>query len=163
MAVGDIGFSNDFSYNLHTAYGDRYIVSRASGGSKLREKQKLNVDAMPPEIDFDRDFYIGEMMELLRKGQIKFPLGSYDNIAWLLEHCASMELKPSISRYGDHAIHYVKGSTPNDGLMALLNAYLAYKFMITKGFKIKNPHLMDLEIAQDKRPLVVIGHIKKRF
>ncbi len=163
MAVGDIGFSNDFSYSLHTSYGDRYIVSRAAGGTKLHEKQKLNADSIPPEINFDRDFYIGEMMELLKKGQIKFPLGSYDNISWLIEHCASMELKPSISRYGDHSVHYVKGSTPNDGLMALLNAYLAYKFMVTKGFKVKNPHLMDLQITQENKPLILIGHVKKRF
>jgi hypothetical protein len=32
--------------------------------------------------------------------------------------------------------HYVKGATPNDGFMALLNAYLAYKFDITGGFSL---------------------------
>ena len=30
-----------------------------------------------------------------------------------------------------------KGSGPNDGLMALLYAYMAYKFDITSGFTIK--------------------------
>lgn len=160
MAVGDIGFSYDFSHNLHTTYGDRYIVSFASG--KVNDKNKYDATIDPPQITFERDFYIGEMMELLKKGQVKFPLGSYDHIAWLIEHCSSMELKPSISRYGDHSIHYVKGSTPNDGLSALLNAYLAYRFMITKGFKIKNPHLMsDIGNPGVQRALMVRGRMKK--
>jgi len=32
---------------------------------------------------------------------------------------------------------YKKGSVPNDGLMALLYAYMAYKFDVTKGYTIK--------------------------
>lgn len=159
LAIGDIGDSHDFSYTLHTMYGDKYLVSRAQG-TKVQDKQKFNSEIIPKEIIFERDYYIGEMIELLKKGQIKFPLGSYDNIAWLIEHCASMELKPSISRFGDPEVHYVKGSTPNDGLMSLLNAYLAYKFLITKGFKIKNPHLMSIGNHADNKPLVTIGHVK---
>lgn len=159
LAIGDIGYSNDFSYNLHTTYGDRYIVSRAH--SKVNDKQKFNTESYPKEIVFERDHYIAEVFELLKKGQIKFPLGSYDNIAWLIEHCASMEMKPSMSRFGDPEIHYVKGSTPNDGLMALINAYIAYKFTITQGFKIKNPHLMKTVDSNKGKPLIMIGHVKR--
>ena len=42
-----------------------------------------------------------------------------------------------MSRGGDYEAHYVKGSTPNDGFMALLNAYLAYRFYVSNGFKIQ--------------------------
>lgn len=161
LAIGDIGFSNDLSQDLHTIYGDKYLVSRAHGSKLQKDKQKFNEEIIPKEIVFERDYYISEMLELMKKGQIRFPLGSYDHISWLIEHCSSMELKPSISRFGDPEIHYVKGSTPNDGLMAMLNAYIAYKFMITKGFKIKNPHLMNIDVKQPQKPLVVFGHIKR--
>lgn len=160
LAIGDIGYSQDFSYNLQVAYGDRYLVSRAA--TKVNEKQKYNQDAYPKEIIFEKDYYIGEIMELLKKGQIRMPLGSYDNIAWLIEHCASMEIKPSISSYGDPEIHYVKGGSPNDGLAALLNCYIGYKFLTTQGFKIKNPHLMKIPTKNDKIPAVV-GYIKRRL
>jgi hypothetical protein len=105
------------------------------------------------------------MFELLKKGQIKFPLKDYDRIAWLIEHCTSMELRPSIARNGgDPEIHYVKGSTPNDGAMALLNAILAYKYYVTGGFKIKNPNLMNKAADRNKgRALAVTGFIQRRF
>jgi hypothetical protein len=160
--VGDIGYSNDLSQDLQHTYGDKYLVSRAHG-NRMKEKQIFNAEVFPKEIIFERDHYIGEMMELLKKGQVKFPLGSYDHIAWLIEHCASMELKPSMSRFGDPEIHYVKGSSPNDGLMGLLNAYIAYRFLLTKGFTIKNPHLMTVGFNTEKKPLIVIGHIARRF
>ena len=41
------------------------------------------------------------------------------------------------SSAGQQVKHYDKGSGPNDGLMALMYAYMAYKFDITKGFSIK--------------------------
>ena len=38
--------------------------------------------------------------------------------------------------------------------MALLNAYLAYKFLLTRGFTINNPLLQDTQENRNK-PLVV--------
>jgi hypothetical protein len=161
ITVGDIGFSNDFSHDLHTTYGDKYIVSRAQ--SKLNGYAKFDKDQFPKLITFERDHYIAEMIELLKKGNIKFPLGgNFDMIDWLIQHCASMELKPSISKFGDPTIHYVKGSTPNDGFMALLNAYLGYKFFVTKGFSINNPLLQNMAITKPKKPLAVIGYMNRR-
>ncbi len=160
LAVGDIGYSNDFSYILHTTYGDRYLVSRAH--SKVNNYVKFNVDAYPKEILFERDFYIGELYEQMKKGMIRFPYGDYEKIAWLIEHCASMELKPSISKTGgDPSIHYVKGGTPNDGFMALLNAYLAYKFLISRGFSDNNPSLKDASYGN--KPLVVGGYVGRKI
>lgn len=160
LAVGDIGYSNDFSYTLHQTYGDRYLVSRAH--SKVNEHVKFNTEAFPKEILFERDFYIGELYEQMKKKMIRFPYGDYEKIAWLVEHCASMELKPSISRTGgDPAIHYVKGSTPNDGFMALLNAYLAYKFLISRGFTNNNPLLQTTKNAN--KPMVLSGYVQRKF
>jgi hypothetical protein len=99
----------------------------------------------------------------MKKGMIRFPFGDYEKVAWLIEHCASMEIKPAISRGGDPSIHYVKGSTPNDGFMALLNAYIAYKFLITGGFTNNNPILQDQSFKQMKQVLAVTGVVRRRF
>ncbi len=52
LAIGDIGFSQDFSTIMHTAYGDRYLVSRAH--NKVNGHVKYNPDAYPKEIIFER-------------------------------------------------------------------------------------------------------------
>ena len=161
LAVGDIGYSNDFSSILHNTYGDRYLVSRAH--NKVNGHVKFSTDAFPKEIVFERDYYIGELYDQMKKGMIRFPFGDYEKIAWLIEHCASMEIKPSISRFGDPSLHYVKGSTPNDGFMALLNAYIAYKFLITSGFSNNNPLLQSQDFTQIAKPLVVTGFIRRKM
>lgn len=161
LAVGDIGYSNDFSGILHNSYGDRYLVSRAH--NRVNGHVKFSADAFPKEIVFERDHYIGELYEQMKKGMIRFPFGDYEKIAWLIEHCASMEIKPSISRGGDPSVHYVKGSTPNDGFMALLNAYIAYKFLITGGFTNNNPLLQQQNYQQLKKPLALTAFVPRKF
>ena len=161
LAIGDIGFSNDFSEILHNIYGDRYLVSRAH--NKVNGHVKYNNDAFPKEIVFERNHYIGELFEKMKKGMIRFPFGDYEKIAWLIEHCASMEIKPSISRGGDPSINYIKGGTPNDGFMALLNAYIAYKFLITSGFTNNNPGHQELDLDKMRKPLVLTGYIGRKF
>lgn len=161
LAVGDIGYSNDFSNTLHNEYGDRYLVSRAH--SKVNDHVKYRQDAFPKEIIFERDYYIADLYEKMKRGMIRFPFGDYEKIAWLIEHCASMEIKPSISKTGDPTIHYIKGSTPNDGFMALLNAYIAYKFIISKGFTTHNPLLQEQSFKDKNKPLILTGYIKRRM
>lgn len=162
LAIGDIGFSQDFSTMLHNIHGDKYLVSRAH--PRVNGHQKFTMDAFPKELVFERDYYIGELYEKMKKGMIKFPFGDYEKIAWLIDHCCSMEIKPSISRMGgDPQIHYVKGGTPNDGFMALLNAYLAYKFIITKGFTNNNPMLQAQNFGNRNKALALSGFIPRKF
>lgn len=160
LAVGDIGYSNDFSQTLYQIYGDRYLVSRAQ--PTVNDHVKFRADVIPKEIIFERDYYIGELYEQMKKGMIRFPYGDYERVAWLVEHCCSMEIKPSISRTGgDPSVHYVKGGTPNDGFMALLNAYLAYKFLVSRGFTQNNP-LLQTEKNINK-PMVMSGYVSRKF
>lgn len=161
LAIGDIGFSNDFSYIMHSTYGDKYLVSRAH--SKVNNHVKFSQDSFPKEIIFERDYYISECYEQMRKGQIRFPFGDYEKLAWLIEHCSSMEIKPSISAIGEHSKHYIKGGTPNDGFMALLNAYIAYKFILTKGFSIYNPYIQQKSIKELNKPLIISGYVPRKF
>lgn len=159
LAIGDIGFSNDFSALMHTSYGDRYLVSRAH--NKVNGHVKFSADAFPKEIVFERDHYISEAYELMKKGQFRFPYGDYEQIAWLVEHCSNMEIKPSISRVGEPTIHYVK-SGPNDGFAALVNAYLAYKFLLTKGFTTRGQGALQ-DVKDLNKPLILGAYIPRRF
>lgn len=159
LTIGDIGYSNDFSSTLHNTYGDRYLVSRAH--NRVNDHVKFNHEAFPKEIIFERDFYISELYDQMKKGMIRFPFGDYEKVAWLIDHCCSMELKPSISKYGDHTVHYVKGGTPNDGFMALLNAYLAFKFLVSRGFTNNNPMLHTPKNLN--KPMVMSGYVPRRF
>lgn len=140
LAVGDIGFSYDFSTDLANLYGSKYLVSRAMPSIKNIFRAEFRENLFPNEIQFDRDFYIGEIFDKMRTGKIRFPISNkdYEKISWLIQHCASMEIKPRLSRVGEHSIHYVKSTIPNDGLMALINAYIAYKFYVTNKFTNKN-------------------------
>jgi hypothetical protein len=158
LAVGDIGYANDFAEILYHIYGDRYLVSRAH--NKINDKIKLNNETVPKEIIFEKDFYLTELFEKFKRGEIKFPYGSYEKIAWLIQHCTSMDIKPSISRSGDPQIHYVKGNTANDGLMALLNAWLAYKHFTTSGFTVRNNPQMPTN--KKEKPMVMVGYIPRK-
>jgi len=158
LAIGDIGFSQEFSEKLHIAYGDRYLVSRAH--NTVNGHIKYNKEVFPKEIIFQKNFYYSELIEQMKGGKIRFPLGDYEKIAWLIQHCSNNDIKPSLSRGGDPTVHYVK-SGPNDGFAALLNAYLAYKFIVTNGLLVKNPLLING--GDGAKPMVLGGYIKRRI
>jgi hypothetical protein len=132
LAVGDIGYANDLTEVLQKEYGNRFLASEAKGN--MKNHVKFVTDEFPNTIRFDRDYYIADLFDMLKKGNIRFPYGDYEKISWLIAHCCSMDIKTTSDRFGEPMSHYVKGATPNDGFMALLNAYLAYKFDITGGF-----------------------------
>lgn len=136
MAVGDIGYAGDLTYILQKEHPN-FLASDAR--PHIKNKVKFVDDEFPQVIRFEKNYYIAELLDWLKKGKIRFPYGSYEKVAWLIEHCCSMETKITMSRTGEPIINYVKGSTPNDGLMALLNAYLAYKYDLTKAFTISHP------------------------
>ena len=99
---------------------------------------------------------IEEVFDLFRKGKIRMPWKSYEYLEWLIDHCTSMESK--IRTTGGQPVKtFQKGSIPNDGLMALIYAYMAYKFDLTKGFTIK-PGLY----KQPEYPKAVLAKVKRR-
>jgi hypothetical protein len=157
LAVCDIGFANDLNEILQKEYGDKFLTSQSL--PRVNDHVKFNNQVFPKIIAFEKDHWIAEMYEQMKKGSVRFPLGDYEKIAWLIQHCTSMEIKPSISRTGDIMPHYVKGSQPNDGFMALLNAYIAYKFYVSNGFEIKNPFLM--EDNQQRKAPILGGYIPR--
>jgi len=132
--VGDIGYGHDTMGELQHQYGLKVLASEAMG-TKIKGRIKFDEDDFPKTIRFEKDNQIEEFMKLLKTGAIRFPMNSWEQIAWLINHCSSMVAKPVGDRYGNVKIRYSKGITPNDGLMALINAYLAYKFDATNSFK----------------------------
>lgn len=157
LGVCDLGFANDLNEIIQTEYGDKFLSSEAR--SKVNDHIKFNSDVFPKVIVFERDYWIADMYEQMKKGNVRFPMGDYEKVSWLIQHCTSMEIKPSLSRTGDVTPHYVKGGSPNDGFAALVNAYLAYRFYVSEGFKIKHPSLMKDRKAP--KPMAILGYIPR--
>jgi len=139
QAIGDIGFAHELTEDLQREYGDRFLGCELAG--KLTGKAKLYTDSFPHLIKAEREYYIEEVFNVMKRGLIRFPLGGargensgYDKISWLIDHCASMEVKTTFNVVNEPVRRFIKGSTPNDGMMALVNAYLAYKFWVSGGF-----------------------------
>ena len=68
-----------------------------------------------------------------------------------------MEIKQKMSS-GNVIKTYVKGPTPNDGLMALMYAYMAYKFDLTRGYSVKPGITKEVRM-----PHPVLAHVKRPF
>jgi len=157
LGIGDIGFANDLSEILYREHGHRFLASRSS--PNVSGRIKFDESYMPPTIVFEKDYYIGELFNMMKRGMIRFPFKSYEKIIWLVNHCSSMEIKTTSNVYGEAIYRFVKGTTPNDGLMALLNAYLAYKFDVSGGFSNKMAGLMDK--PGPKKISAVLGYIPR--
>jgi hypothetical protein len=162
LSVGDIGDAYDLTHKLQRVYDEKFLASRSS--HKVNGHIKYSNDEWPKTIVFEKDYYISEVLGLLKEGRIKFPGGSYDRIEWMIEHCASMDIKVTRDKSGEPLKKYVKGSGANDGLMALLNAYLAWKFDVTQGFTIANPQHMKYDLAtKGSQVQAVLGFVPRMF
>ncbi len=130
--VSDWFFGQDVVHDLQMLYRDKFLGAQGSGS--LTNPVKFREDELI--ISYNKDLLIEEIFDLFRKGKIRFPWKSYEYVEWLIDHCTSMESKLKVVG-GQPVKTFVKGSIPNDGLMALMYAYMAYKFDLTRGFTIK--------------------------
>ncbi len=131
-AVADLGHGNDIVPELQGEFGNRLIGSISSGS--LTNPTKYDPEEL--RLIINHHVLLEDLFAHMRKGKVLFPWKSYEQIQWLIEHCCSME-KEIHTVQGRVISRFVKGTGPNDGLMALLYAYLAYKFYLTQGFTIK--------------------------
>jgi hypothetical protein len=158
LCIGDIGYSNDISWELSDIYGPKYMTTEARG--KLNENIRYLDGSKPPKIQFNKDYYYDEMIQQLKKGMVKFPIGpyTYDHIYWLMEHCSNLELKPTVVNGLANKIYVKKG--PTDGFTAMLNAYIAYKYMATEGFTKMSPNAYrQKEVVTKPEPNVIASYI----
>ncbi len=151
--VSDWFFGQDVVHDLQRGYGDRFLGAQGSGSLikpiKYREDELI--------VSYNKDLMIEEIFDLFRKGKIRMPWKSYEYLEWLIDHCTSMEAKIRV-RGGQPIKSYSKGSIQNDGLMALMYAYMAYKFDLTNGFTIK-PGLT----KESSFPRPILANVKRRM
>ena len=153
ITVADIGHGHDIVKELQKEYQSR-LWSCLNSGTLIKPIKVVDDNLM---IICNKDLMLDDIFNTMRRGKIKFPLkdsASYEQMNWLIEHCCSMERETKTIN-GNIMHKYVKGTGPNDGLMALMYAYMAYKFYITKGFKIKEHQLNNIS----KGP--VLAHLPK--
>lgn len=130
--ISDWFYGQDVVMDIQTVYRDKFLGAQGSGA--LRNPIRFREDELM--ITYNKDLLIEELFDKIKKGKVRFPWKSYEHIEWLIDHCTSMEL--SSKTVGGQPIKtYKKGPTPNDGLMALMYAYMAWKFDATKGFTIR--------------------------
>lgn len=132
QGVTDFFYGQDIVREMQLVYNDRLLGAQGSGNliNPLRYRNDELI------ITYNKDLLIDELFTLIRKGKVRFPWKSYEYIEWLIDHCVSMETSVKMVN-GQSIKTYKKGTIPNDGLMALMYAYIAYKFDITKGFSVK--------------------------
>lgn len=161
QAVGDYGFAHELTEDMHREYNDRFLgcelVSKINGFVKFQD------DSFPHLIKAQREYYIEEVFNIMKRGMIRFPLGGprgpnsgFEKIAWLIDHCSSMEIKTTFNIVNEPTRRYIKGSSPNDGMMALVNAYIAYKYYKTNGFSDNKKGVLDKQ--NQKSILATIAH-----
>jgi hypothetical protein len=154
LGVSDWFFGQDVVHDLQRHYGDKFLGAQGSGN--LLKPLKFRDDELI--VSYNKDLLVEEIFDNFRKGKIRFPWKSFEYIEWLIDHCTSME--SSIRVVGGQPIKtYIKGNSPNDGLMALMYAYMAYKFDLTKGFTIK-PGINNSETVM---PKPVLAHVTRRM
>lgn len=151
VTVADLGYGNDVVPEIQQSYGARFLGCLNSGSLT----NPVKYDPEDIRLICNHNYILEELFGIMRKGRIKFPWASYEKIHWLIDHCTSMEKEDRVVA-GTTVTRYVKGATPNDGLMALMYAYLAYKFYLTRGFKIK-PHQKNGGIL----PAPILAHLPK--
>lgn len=154
QGLSDWFFGQDVVHDLQRHYGPKFLGAQGSGN--LLKPLKFREDELI--VSYNKDMMIEEIFDLFRKGKIRFPWKSFEYIEWLIDHCTSME--SSIRTIGGQPVKtYVKGPSPNDGLMALMYAYMAYKFDATKGFSIKP----GINGNEQSAPKPVLAHLKRRI
>jgi len=132
IAVADLGFGSDIVPELQKEYGGR-VIGCLNSGSLINP---VKYDPEELRLIVNSNTMLEELFGAMKKGKVLFPWKSYEEILWLIEHCTSME-KETKTLQGRVFTRYVKGSTPNDGLLSLLYCYLAHRFFITQGFSIQ--------------------------
>jgi len=157
QAVGDIGYAHELTEDMQREYGERFLSSRLC--NNVAGYIKMSNQDFPKEILAEREYHLHELFNIMKRGLIRFPLKNdkaFEQISWLIEQCCSMEVKITFNVVNEPVRRFVKGAKPNDGLMALLNAYLAYKYYITGGFN--NSKASIVEKTGPRKIMAITGY-----
>lgn len=145
LAVADWGYGHDICNELQKIYGAKLISAETSGTMK----KNVTYDTNQLRLHWNKDYYIEELFDLMRKGKVRFPWKSFEKMEWLIDHITSMEVAHTMVS-GMPKKKYIKGAMPNDGFMAVIYAYLAYKYEISRGFSVNLNNASQNNIAMPK-------------
>ena len=135
-AAADYMFGNDVVNFLQVEKGYKSRMLGCINSGTLGKT--LSFDPKLTRVVVNHHLMVDDIFSMIRRGLIKFPVAgsSWDHLLWLMQHCCSMEVKKGM-KADNYVKRYMKGSTPNDGLMALMYAIIAYKFIATGGFQVR--------------------------
>jgi hypothetical protein len=113
-------------------------------------------------VGISKDRALEEVFALFKRGMIKIPAKdeSLDLLSWLVDHITSMETHVK-TKDGVVLPTYKKGVMQNDGLMALMYAYTAYKFLVTRKFTDMIGDANVSKSEKDKIVVPIVGHIPR--
>lgn len=136
-AAADYMFGNDVVNFLQNEKNYRSKLLGCINSGSLGKV--LSYDPKQTRVVVNMHMMVDEIFSMFKRGKIKFPVAgnSWDHLLWLMQQCASMEVKVG-SKSGNNVKHYMKGTLPNDGLMAIMYAMIAYRFIATGGFATQN-------------------------
>jgi hypothetical protein len=152
QAVADLGYGQQTVryMQLDMGYKNRFLGCYNSGNIN----KQFSYDHKHMRVTVNKDQMIEEVFDMIRRGRIRFPAQglAWEQLHWLAEHCTSME---TITRIKNENVvkKYIKGAKPNDGLMALMYAVIAYKYLSTGAFKT-----LDEEHGTSRYPKPILGY-----
>lgn len=133
QAAADFYYGNDF---VRLVQHNEGLKDKFLGCTNLsNSKRAFSYDEKDLMVGVNKDQVLDEIFSLFKRGRIKIPAkgDSLELLSWLVDHITSMETHTK-TKDGIVLKTYKKGVIQNDGLMALMYAYTAYKFMVTRKF-----------------------------
>lgn len=130
----DMGYGHNEVAALQRMFNDRVKGVWSSGNVK----QTYTYDQNAFLLTINRDMVLTELFQLIKQGAIKLPFDEPTRVEWLVRHIVAMNVEASTVG-GLTRLRYTKTSKPCDGLMALMYAYIAYRFDETQGFRNLHP------------------------
>jgi len=135
-AAADYMFGNDVVNFLQNEKGYKSRMLGCINSGSLGKT--LSYDPKQNRVVINHHLMVDEVFSSVKRGKVKFPVAgtSWDQLLWLMQQCASMEVKIGVKSENPFK-RYTKGTMPNDGLMAIMYAMVAYKFIATGGFVVQ--------------------------
>lgn len=159
QSAADFYYGNDF---VRLVQHNEGLKDKFLGCTNLsNSKRAFSYDEKDLMVGVNKDQVLDEIYALLKRGRIKIPAkgDSLELLGWLVDHITSMETHTK-TKDGIVLKTYKKGVIQNDGLMALMYAYTAYKFMVTRKFTERSTEGVNKK-KQDDAVVPIVGYIPR--
>lgn len=159
QSAADFYYGNDF---VRLVQHNEGLKDKFLGCTNLsNSKRAFSYDEKDLMVGVNKDQVLDEIFALFKRGRIKIPAkgDSLELLGWLVDHITSMETHTK-TKDGIVLKTYKKGVIQNDGLMALMYAYTAYKFMVTRKFTEQNTEGVNKKKQEDV-VVPIVGYVPR--